>query len=56
MAQPKTTERDTSRVDSVKAPETLPDASPLDRMTELTRRIVGVPKDEAFPPKKQRDP
>ena len=36
------------RIDSVKPPDTLPDASPLERMTELTRRIVGVPKDEAL--------
>jgi hypothetical protein len=43
----------TGRIDTVKPPDSLPDASPLERMTELTRRIVGVPKDEAVPPKKR---
>lgn len=41
------------RIDSVKPPESLPDASPLERMTELARRILGVPKTEAIPPKKR---
>ena len=42
------------RIDTVKPPDSLPDASPLDRMRELTRRIVGVPKDEALAPRTQR--
>lgn len=42
------------RIDSVKPPPNLPDTSPLDRMTELARRILGVPKTEAIPPKKRK--
>ena len=42
----------TGRHDTVKPPASLPDGSPLERMTELTRRIVGVPKDEALKPVK----
>lgn len=41
------------RTDSVRPPESLPDASPLERMTELARRILGVPKGEAIQPKKR---
>jgi hypothetical protein len=47
-------ERGGGRVDSVKPPPDLPETSPLDRMTELTRRIVGVPKDEALTPAKRK--
>jgi hypothetical protein len=42
------------RSDTVRPPASLPDTSPLDRMTELTRRVVGVPKDEAIPPKREQ--
>lgn len=41
------------RIDTVKPPASLPDASALERMTELTRRIFRVPKAEAVPPKKR---
>ena len=54
-ARPEETEpKGRGRIDSVKPPDSLPDASPLERMTELTRRIVGVPKDEAVPPTQRR--
>jgi hypothetical protein len=39
------------RIDSVKPPASLPEGSPFERMRELTRRILGVPKNEAIPPK-----
>jgi len=42
------------RIDTVKPPASLPDGSPFERMRELTRRILGVPKDEAIPPKKRK--
>ena len=46
--RPKEPERE-GRIDSVRPPESLPDASPLERMTELTRRVIGVPKTELTP-------
>ena len=39
--------KETTRSDTVKPPASLPDGTPLERMTELTRRIVNVPKAEA---------
>jgi hypothetical protein len=37
-----------ARSDTVKPPESLPDASPFERMTELMRRLVNVsPKELA---------
>jgi hypothetical protein len=33
--------------------EVPPDQTPLERMTELTRRIVAVPKTDALAPKKR---
>ncbi|MEO8622085.1 MAG: hypothetical protein ABI625_13530 [bacterium] len=50
-ARPETKEK--GRSDTVKPPASLPDASPLERMTELTRRVINVPKDEAFVPTKR---
>ena len=41
------------RHDTVKPPASLPDGSPFERMTELARRLFGVPKAEAIPPKKR---
>jgi hypothetical protein len=37
------------RIDSVKPPDSLPDASPLERMSELARRLINVPKREIGP-------
>ena len=34
------------RRDTVKPPDSLPDAPPWERMTELTRRLVSVPPKE----------
>ena len=42
------------RSDTVRPPASLPDGTPYERMTELMRRLVAVPKDEAIPPKKRR--
>ena len=42
--------KEKGRSDTVKPPASLPDASPLERMTELTRRVVRVPKEEAVRP------
>lgn len=44
----------TTRIDTVKPPASLPEGTALARMAELTRRIVGVPKDEAIPVKKRK--
>ena len=41
------------RIDTVKPPASLPDGSPFERMTELTRRLLAVPKAEAVVPKKR---
>jgi hypothetical protein len=46
--------RHTPHADSLKSPPDLPDTSPLDRMRELTRRIVGVPKTELESQKRKR--
>ena len=45
--------RHTPHSDSLTPPADLPDASPLDRMRELTRRVVNVPKEEALPGKEK---
>jgi hypothetical protein len=37
---------------TLKAPAPKPGQSPFERMTELTRRVIGVPKSEAVKPKK----
>ena len=42
------------RIDSVRPPASLPDGSPFERMTELTRRLLAVPKAETIPPKKRK--
>ena len=47
--RPEAKERE--RQESVKPPDSLPDGTPLERMAELTRRIVLVPKIEAIEPK-----
>ena len=41
------------RKDTVKPPPDLPDGSPMERMTELMRRLIAVPKAETIPPKKR---
>lgn len=54
-ARPKETEsQGKGRIDTVKPPDSLPGASPLERMTELTRRVVSVPKDEALMSEKRK--
>jgi hypothetical protein len=35
-----------ARSDTVKPPASLPDAPPFERMTELMRRLLAVPKSE----------
>lgn len=42
------------RVDTMRPPPSLPDASPFERMTELLRRVLAVPKSEAVPTKKKK--
>ena len=46
-------EEKTGRIDTVRPPPDLPDTTPLERMAELTRRVVAVPKAEASNPKKR---
>ena len=46
-------EEKAGRIDSVRPPASLPDGSPFERMTELTRPLLAVPKEEAIPPKKR---
>jgi hypothetical protein len=52
--RPETTTEKAGRHDTVRPPASLPDGSPFERMTELARRLFGVPKAEAIPPKKKR--
>lgn len=52
QAGPEAQERK-GRIDTVRPPASLPDGTPFERMTELTRRLFAVPKDEAVPPKKR---
>lgn len=52
-ARPQPAEKE-GRAHTVRPPVSLSDGTPLERMTELTRRIASVPKDEAYPPKKRR--
>lgn len=47
-------ERVTGRIDSVKPPSHQPEGSPLERMSKVTRCVIGVPKDEAVPPKRTK--
>lgn len=37
-----------------KAPATKPEPTPLERMRDLTRRVIQVPKTEAVKPKKRK--
>ncbi len=42
------------RKDSVRPPADLPEGTPFERMAELTRRLLNVPKQEAAPPDPKR--
>lgn len=52
--RPKETPEGGGRIDSVKPPPDLPDTTPFERMRELTRRILSVPKSKAGAPPKRR--
>ena len=52
--RPETKTEKVGRKDTVRPPVSLPDGSPFERMTELTRRLLAVPKTEAIPPKRKR--
>lgn len=54
QTRPEAKEEKAGRIDTVRPPPNLPDTSPLERMTELVRRVVAVPKTELNPKQKKR--
>ncbi len=53
MPKAETRPEKAKRADTLKPPADLPDGTPFERMTELMRRLIAVPKAETVPPKKR---
>ncbi len=53
MPKAETRPEKAGRKDTVRPPASLPDGSPLERMTELTRRLLAVSKADIDRPKRK---